>query len=476
MQKVIILMGMSLSEGQLETYLAFLKKELEGRYISSPSVYAKNVFTFHLSSPSYRSLIVALDSSFPRIYLREEELEGSSLESPLLLLLKKEIGNAYIEEVSKLIGDRIVKLSLSVANQVFKEERKHLYIELIPNHPNLILTDEKERILLAYRCTSIDDKRPIVKGLIYQSPENSLTSKQNNPFSLNEYLKACEEKEKELETARKNEKFGFAITYYKNKKKLLERKIKKLENDILEANKHLNDGDKGNAIFICYSSLKPKQASFEYEGEIIQLDPSKSLASNAESYFKRAKKAKETIKHSSNYLLETKNELEEVESALAQLSIANEASLEAFAKDLNIPTPSNKKKDKGLTKDNLPYYVEYNGTKILFGKNAKQNTFLTFMYDTSKEHLYFHVLAHSGSHVIIKKDEPSDEEIRIAAEICLINSSLEDGDIMMSKRKNVRRGRVLGEALVKECETIHLKKISSSTKELLKSAKRISLK
>lgn len=471
-------MRKSLNESQLNGYLPFLKKEMEGRYISSPSIYAKNTFTFHFSSPSYHSLIIALDSSFPRIYLRKHEMEGSSFDSSLLSYLKKEMGNAYIEEVAKLNGDRIIKITLSVANAIFKEEKKFFYIELIPNHPNFILTDENNKILLAFRASSINDKRPIAKGLTYLPPENTLLRKDEDPFSLEEYLYACEEKEKDLENSRKNEKFSYAFTYYKNKKKLLERKIKRLENDIEEAKNHLNDGEKGNAIYICYSSLKSKQSSFEYEGETILLDPSKSLSQNAETYFKRAKKAKETIKHSETHILETKDELENVESALAQLEIANEASLEAFAKDLNIPSrdQGKKKKDDGLCKENLPYYIEYKGTKILFGKNAKQNTFLTFMYDTSKEHLYFHALLHHGSHVIIKKDNPSSEEIRVASEICLINSSLEDGDVMMTKRKNVRRGHVLGEALIKEYETIHLKNVSQETKELLRSAKRISLK
>ncbi len=470
----------TLSSNDLKVYLDELKDSLVGRHISSPTMYSKDSFIFHVSGKGYSNLVICLDGEFPRIYLTDSLFEGSSLEDKFYTLLKKEISNAYIEEISQINGDRVLKLTFITTNVVFKEERKFLYIELLPHHPNLILTDEDDIIISAYKVSSFDAKRPIMRGLHYLPLENSFVSDSPSDFNLKEFQDFCKEKEKSIFQKRKNEKFGFAITHYKNRKKLLERKIKYLENDQKEAKLHLDDSQKGDAIYICYSSLSNRQGSFEYEGLKIELDPSKSLSQNAERYYKRSKKAKETILNAEKFLSETRKELDNVNDILSLIDVANENSLETYANLLKIPQGKNKKKDEkdscGLSSDSIPYFITYKETKILFGKSAKQNTFLTFMYDTSKEHLWFHIAGRSGSHVIIKNDSPSDDEIRIACEICLINSGQSDGDITYAKRKNVKKGHVLGEAILKEAKTIHLKKVSNETVELLKEEKRIKLR
>lgn len=469
----------ALTYKQLSKYVSFLKKECVGKYISSPSMYSSDTFYFHFSNKGFHSLVISLEASFPRIYMRKEDMDVSSLEGPFLFSLKKEVGNAYIKNISQINEDRVLEFELITTNSVFKEERKFLLVELIPNHPNMILLDSGRKIVLAYKTSSLEDKRPIMKGLKYIPLEKGANNVCDESFSFEEFNDICLEKEKDLANKRKNEKFSYAFTYYKNKKKLLERKIRKLEEDIIEANKHLNDGEKGDAIYVCYSSLNNKQGSFDYEGLHIELDPSKSLSANAENYYKRAKKSKESIRQATIHLEEARKDLENVSLAYSQLLLANETGLETFAKDFKIPSFNGKKKKEGKTygfsHDSIPYFIEHEGTKILFGKNAKQNTYLTFMYDTSKEHLWFHVTSHSGSHVIIRKDNPNDDEIRIAAEICLINSSLPDGDVMVAKRKNVHRGHSLGEAIVKEYSTIHLKDVSEATKKLLENAKRLLL-
>lgn len=468
----------ALTNSQIKEFISFLKKEVEGKYISSPSMYTGDTFVFHLSNKKYHSLVFSLESSFPRLYLRDSEMDVSSLEGHFLSSLKKELGNAYIEEIEQYNDDRVIRFKVSTTSITFKEETKFIFFELVPNHPNLIVTDDSLSILLAYRTSSLEDKRPILKGMKYSSLEKGDFHKESLPFVFDEYEEICLSKEEELAKRRKNEKFGETFSFFKNKKKLLQRKITRLENDIEEAKKHLNDGLYGEAVYMCYSEIKPKQSSFEYEGMHIALDPSKSASQNAESFFKRAKKAKESIRQSEIHLEETRKELEHVELVLDELDIANEAGLEALAKDLNFSHKKDKKETKnyGVSRENLPYYIILDDVKIVYGKNAKQNAFLTFIYDTSKEHLWFHILSRSGSHLMIKTDSPNEKQIRIAAEICLINSNENDGDVMMAKRKNVKRGHTLGEALVKEYETIHLRNVSSSTRDLLKEERHISLK
>ncbi len=472
--------GKALTNNEIKEYIDILDKELREKYLSSPILYTKDTFIFHISGKGYRSFNVCLDGTFPRVYLSYEPLEGSSLDDKFLSIIKKEISNAYVKKVSQCNNDRVIKIDLSAINSVFKEEEKHLYIELIPHHPNLILTDDKNSIICVFKASGIDNKRPLLKGLTYSFLENDFKKVDETHFSFDSFQEDCLKEEKNLSSKRKKERFGYAFTYFKNREKLLKRKLSYLEKDIEEAKKHIDDNLKGDAIYICYSSINNRQGSFEYEGLKVDLDPSRSLSNNAERYYKRSKKAKESIEQCTIFIEKAKKELEDVTATLDQLNVANEAALETLAKDLKIPfAPQKGNKEKNdciLSSSTIPFFVEYKGTKFLFGKSAKQNAFLSFMYDTSKEHLWFHIAKMSGSHVIIKKDNPSDEEIRIAAEICLINSSQKDGDVIYTKRKNVKRGHSLGEAILKEYETIHLKDVSSSTEELLKSTKRIVLR
>nr|MCR5514153.1 NFACT RNA binding domain-containing protein [Bacilli bacterium] len=127
---------------------------------------------------------------------------------------------------------------------------------------------------------------------------------------------------------------------------------------------------------------------------------------------------------------------------------------------------------RGLSVSSLPYYVEFEGTKILYGKTSKQNDCLTFLFETAKDHLWFHVMGNSGSHVIIKKDDPTEEEINLAASIALLNSKQEEGEVMMAYRKDVRKGSVPGQAIVKTFKTLRLNSLNKNTKEVLNKAKK----
>ncbi len=473
------LRALNLSEWR--DYLPFLKRNLEGKHLSSPILYATDTIFFHVSGREFNRFVICLDGAFPRVYLAKDPLEGSSLDNKFIANLKREIGNAYIEKIELYHEDRILKITYITMNAVFKDEEKILYVELIPHHANLIVCDKQNKIILSYRPGSMDDKRPLLKGLLYEPLPGNLKILDSTSFSLTDFNNACATLEIELSKKRKKERFGYLLTHLKNRIKLLERKLLYLQKDIENARTHLNDNLKGDAIYICYSSLDRTKNDFEYEGLKVELDPSRSLSQNAEAYYKRAKKAKETIAQCEFFLKKAKEELEDSESALLQLEVADEAGLEVMAKELKIPQQKSAKTKKEshfttLSRDSVPYFIDFHGTKILFGKNAKQNAFLTFLFDTSKEHYWFHIQGRSGSHVIIKKDKATPEEIIAAAEICLYQSSQDDGDIIYCPRKNVRKGQVLGEAIVKEFQTIHLKKVSKEIKNLVSQARRVELK
>jgi predicted ribosome quality control (RQC) complex YloA/Tae2 family protein len=470
---------MSIQASELQSYLKTLEIEVAQHHLSHPILYASNALYFHLSGEKHR-LAIVLDDSDPRLYAAKDSVDVPSLDSHFLDQFKKELGNAYLEKVEQINGDRVLRLDLSIINSVYKEESRYLYFEMIPHHANLIYTDVNNTVIAAFRPGEMSDERPLLKGLTYEAPKKNdfLPSKQ--AFDPVAYLSDCFRKEQLLDEKRKKDRFGYLFDSLHKREKLLKRKLIYLDNDRQEALLHVDDNLKGDAIYVSYSSLNNRMGSFDYEGLKVDLDPAKSLSKNAETYYKRSKKAKETLALNAQMKAATEKELLDVTSALAQLKAASEEGLEALSKELGIvpQAPAKKKKDKewrGLSHDSLPYFVTYHGTKILFGKSAKQNDCLSFLLDTAKEHYWLHVMGNTGSHVMIKKENPSEEEIHFAAEIALANSSLDEGEVMLTKRENVRKGPVMGMAIVKVFRTLRLTKVDPEVKVLLQNAEKVSL-
>lgn len=473
---------MSLTANELKQHLQILSRLVVGHHISRFIAYSGTAFFAILSGEGPHRLSLVLSDENPRLYASEEGKEVPSLESPFAVLLKKELSNAYITGLQTVNDDRVALLSLTIINSVYKEEGRSLYFELIPHHANLILCNEEGQIISAFRPGSMEDERPCLKGLRYLLPEKKGFVSEEKPFDEKVYEESCASSEKELEEKRKKDRFGFLYDEFERRRKLLERKIKAINGDVAKAEEHLGDGAFGDFIFMNLQSLNPKVESLEVDGRPAQLDPSKTLSTNAQIFYKRAKKARGTIASSSVSLAKTMNGLSEVEASLALLRKADEAGLEELAKTWGLTATKRlgekKKADKGvsrLSRDSIPFATDYHGTKILFGKSAKQNDCLTFLLDTSKGHSWLHVNGSTGSHVMIKKENPSLDEIRVAAEICLLNSGLSEGEVMLASREDVRKGPVAGLAIVKKFRLLRLAKVSSESQELIRKATKVEL-
>jgi len=304
---------MSLKSNALKSYLLYLKPRLLSHHISRPFFYTENTLFFHASGEQSR-FVLSLDDEDPRFYLADEDSEVATLESKFLDVLKKEIANAYVVDLEQIHDDRIVKFSLTVINSVFKEEGRSLYFEMIPHHANLILCDLDDNIITAYRPGEMSDERPMMKGLRYLLPGKKDFIETAEAFDPIVYEQQCLAKEKQLQDRRKKDRFGYLFEALKKKQKLLSKKSIAIDGDIAAAESHLNDGEKGDAIYMMYNEINNRQGSFIYEGVTIALDPSRSLSNNGlQLYYKPGQeKPKETIPSGrrQNKLLTAENPLQ----------------------------------------------------------------------------------------------------------------------------------------------------------------------
>ncbi len=462
----------ALSYEELKSLLPFLQKEIEGKHLSSPSLLFERAVAFHLSGKGAKRLIISLDNGSPYVSFDNESTSFTSSSSPFFESLKKEFPNPYVDSVDILGEDRILVFETTILNRVYREEKRTLIVELFPSKPNLLVLDNDGKILLAYRASSLESERPLMKGLIYEAPKKrNAQEKEESSFDIDSYLLMAKEEEKRLLEKRKEARFAPILKDLKNKAKRAERKIKAIQNDIDLAKGHLKDNEKGDAIYVCMGEIDRNVSFFVYEGERIELNPAMSLSENASHYYKRAKKAKETIERGKENLLKAEKELSDAKAALYQIQNADEIALE---KMLGERKRKKKKDDEPFGSSSLPYQVTLDGVKILFGRNSRQNDVLTFLLATQKNHLWFHILGTHGPHVIIKSDSPSEKLKKTAAEIAIYEAKKEDGQVMVAFRKDIRKGQAPGEAILKEYKVMRVEKISDETKKLLENASKMS--
>ena len=463
---------MALSASDIAILAPALDASLQGTFLQGFNEFDHESFFWSL--PNKEKLVFVLSHGAPRVYIGGKELGQSSLNTAFATFVRKALTHARVIEVTAEPNERILYFHLERTNEVYKKEKVTLVFEMLPNKPRVLLLDEAKKILISTNYSPLDSKRPLLKGMSYTLPEKgNYVPKEGACFDYEEYQKECLEEESRLIEKRKTNKYGDVIKKLKAKEKAAQKKIAAIEKDIEEAKLHLDDAIYGDYIYTDYSSFHKGDEYFLYEGKKIPLDPKKSPQENATAFYKKAKKAKVTLEQANINLEKGKEEEENATTLLAMISSLDGASLEEFGPSLGILPSPKEKQVQGTAL--LPYEIIDGKTRILFGKNAKQNEFLSFLYTTDKELLWFHAKEGSGSHVILFSASPSKEEISLACEVALYASGHEAGEVMYTQRKNIKRGNYTGQAIVKSYQAAYFPNIEEKAKNLCKNAVKVKI-
>lgn len=165
----------------------------------------------------------------------------------------------------------------------------------------------------------------------------------------------------------------------------------------------------------------------------IKLDEQLSPNQNAQKFFKKYTKLKNTLKAVVPQKEQAESEIEYAESVLAEIEAAEDLPSLGYVRDEliesgYIPQPKNETKKKNDEKTKSEYRnFEYGGFHIRAGKNNVQNDRLTFTAKPSD--CWLHVKDYHSAHVVIEsngKHIPT-EIIGIAAEICAYFSEAKQG-------------------------------------------------
>lgn len=451
---------MRISHSSYQKYIVSLLEEIKGEKLYSPLLLNNKSLLFPFVEKNKEVLFINLNPKCPLVYKTTNDLFFSSFENNFLNRFRKYYGKTEIKNISLKEDDLIIRLDLySTDNDVDFT----LMIELIPNSPNIFVLDEND----------------IVKDHFFKFKNRSFNVGEKYCYPENEKLiegeikispRLIEEKTAEEIEIRSKEKYATFIKFLNTKIKGIERKINAIENDIKIAGKNLIYQEIADDIFASGIDLKSHQNSYKYGSKDYELDPAKTLLENAQHFYHKTKKAKQTMDRAKINIDNASKEIAEYRHIFEQFEAANELKKDEL---LALYTNNKKKKETKPTFLNRPWKVNLNGTIIYFGRNASQNDYLSFVMKLDREFTWMHIKDKSGAHLVIANKKPTENELLTAAEIALLCSRATTGEVSYTKKKNVRRGHVLGEALLKNYSLIKLNTIRKETIALFEKAVRL---
>ncbi len=460
-------MPVKLSLSGVNCLVSEFKSKILNNFITQVTVVNNSDIYFSFSFYSEEKLLISLNHSSPFITLVDSDYRAKTTLGNLNDNLRKYVKNAYVIDIAQINNDRVMKFTLVKNNEFFEKEKFYLIVELIPTINNLILLDEKENIVFAKHYTDLTAARPILKGMKYisLSKNENLVSKD---FDYEEYKKSVSSYMNEIDDKSQKEKALPLYNHLKGKIKSLNKKIKVLENEKETAEKSLIYKEYGDYL-LTYRYDQEELSSYIKElGNLY--DSSLTLEENSHKFYEKYKKNKRTIENDIREIEKAKSEVNELNHIIEIFSYYSEEEIEELTKKY-LPHKIDKRDKNKVIDSRLPYYIDYLGERIGFGKNKEQNNYLTFK-KANPSYIYLHVANTHGAHVVIFNSDPKKDVIEAASHIALILSNLEMGDVYIADIKDVKKGNSLGEALLNKYQTITIHKVDDKYKKLIKEQKR----
>ncbi len=359
--------------------------------------------------------------------------------APFDIVLKKRFNNAKVEKVEVLKSNRILRIDVNSSSK-YKAQKTILQFEFTGRNTNIIILNEDEIILEAYRHIDIHTSFREVKVGVKLLPLPPREFKEKNEsieclstFLRDEYLKREEIKLKAL----KKSKEQIVLKRLKKLKNILD----KIEDESFLIQKSQRLTEDGNLLLSNLHLMKNYQKEItlnDYEGNkrtIVLPSHTKTPAQAANELFKRAKKLKQKAKfaHIERENITTKiTFLENLQKAINHAKSIDELSL-------YLPKQAKLQKNRAKTDANIEtFFIE--GYKIRVGKNEKGN--ISLLKSAKMSDIWMHLKDMPSTHVIItneKKMLPTSV-LEFGAKLCVQFSAISSGSYLVdfTQRRNVK--------------------------------------
>ncbi|MCA0988014.1 Rqc2 family fibronectin-binding protein [Guptibacillus algicola] len=345
------------------------------------------------------------------------------------------LGNQLVQAfggVSPLIANEVIHRSGLATRSTLPEAFRSIFEDLYNHHytPQMVLSSKENFSVVSLthikgESKSFDTVSELLDRFYYGKADRDRVKQQTNDLER----------------------------FLSNERKKNEKKIKKLTKTIQEA----KSADKyqllGELLTANMHMVKRGDAEVEvqnyYDEEggtvTIELNPLKSPSDNAQQYFKKYNKAKNSINVLEEQIENAHEEIAYLEQLLQQLSSASPRDIEEIREELEeegyIKKRSRKQKKKKNSKPQLDTYESTDGTEILVGKNNKQNEYLTNKLAARSE-TWLHTKDIPGSHVVIRDRDYSEQTLLEAANLAAyFSKARESGSVPVdyTEVRNVKK-------------------------------------
>lgn len=448
--------------------LTSLNEEFKTRLVRShiTNVVLINSATLLLSSSYIKDekILISLEPSSPYIYFVKIDESPLTINNGLSQMLRHYIKDSYIADISVENEDSIIKFNLRMRVEENTYVDYFMFIELIKKQARIIITDSSNRILLATHYSKKDDKRKILVNNIYNYPERQIVF--NNDYDIDAYkLQAKNIYEKSL-LKRRKEKYKDLFHFIDSKINILSKKFNILEDEINEGENCLRYKEYGD----CCLYMTKEEVYDILDADNIKYDNQLTLIDLSKYFYKKYKKSKTKISTAKEQISLCFEQLQYFKYIKSTIDNLQEEELDSLCFSLLNKKTETRKNDK-IKKAKEPYKITHLNTEFLFGKNAEQNHNLTF-HKTRDTDTFVHIHNYPGSHIIIRNDNPTKEQLLFASSMALILSNKLSGEVDYAKIKDVKSTTTTGLVVLKKYQTIKINDIDINVKKFISEAKK----
>ena len=291
-------------------------------------------------------------------------------------------------------------------------------------------------------------------------------NEQSKNYSIMEGLNHLYEEDEQKK--RIKEQYGDIIRTVDKEKTKQIKKLPKLEQALEDGKDYHKYQEYGDLIFAYMYQIKKEKTivlpSFETNEDVkIPIDMRYDLKTNANKYYQKYHKMKRSLVILEEQIKQCKEDIEyytQLEEQLQHCSVydAGEIREELIKQHVLMPKKENKRKKKN-NKPNVLHLV-FDDCEIYVGKNNIQNNYVTHQI-SRKNDLWFHVKDYHGSHVLLKSNDFTEQQIRLCAQLAAYYSKGKDSSsvpvdyCLISQIKKVP-GSKIGFVTMKSNKTIYI--------------------
>lgn len=265
------------------------------------------------------------------------------------------------------------------------------------------------------------------KSLFSAIPLTQITSNSRQYNSISECMEAYFGDKALRDTVK--QKSSDLLRFLQNERNKNVKKLTKLQQDLLEADDAERYRIAGELLFASLHSIQKGDKQVElvnyYEEsqpmEKIQLDPLLTPSENAQKYFKKYNKFKNSLAVIEEQMKLANEEITYIEGLLQQLQYATLSDIDEIREELVTQgylrdRASKGKKKKKNARPTLHVYTSSEGIELYVGKNNIQNEYVTNRVGKPND-TWLHTKDIPGSHVLIRSDAYGEDTLHEAAQL-----------------------------------------------------------